>query len=308
MISVRSGNSGMLVRVVGMLLALLGASAAAQVKGVKHVVVIGCDGMGSVAFLETNAPTMHRLMREGAYTLKARSVMPTVSSPNWASMIMGAGPEQHGVTSNDWQTNKYEIAPIEAGPEGMFPTIFGVLHQQRPEATLVCVHDWSDFGRLLERSAVNYITNVKSSPLTSSHVIEQIKLKKPTFTFIHFDDVDHAGHSFGWKSWQYYKAVDMIDTLIGDVVQAVADAGMKDSTLILITADHGGMGTKHGGNSMDELLIPWIVHGPGVVPGRVLESPINTYDTAATLAYIFGVKPPKVWIGRPVVEAFGRRR
>jgi len=46
-------------------------------------------------------------MREGAWTLHARGVMPTVSSPNWASMIMGAGPEQHGVTSIDWQPYKF---------------------------------------------------------------------------------------------------------------------------------------------------------------------------------------------------------
>jgi hypothetical protein len=58
--------------------------------------------------------------------------MPTSSSPNWASMIMGAGPEQHGVTSNDWETNKFEIPALEVGPEGMFPTIFGVIRRQRP--------------------------------------------------------------------------------------------------------------------------------------------------------------------------------
>ena len=74
----------------------------AQAAGAEHVVIIGCDGMGSVAFLpQTNAPVMRRLMREGAWTLHARGVMPTSSSPNWASMIMGAGPEQHGMTSND---------------------------------------------------------------------------------------------------------------------------------------------------------------------------------------------------------------
>ena len=49
-----------------------------------------------------------------------------------ASMIMGAGPEQHGVTSNEWETNKFEIAPTVVGPGGMFPTIFGLLRAQRP--------------------------------------------------------------------------------------------------------------------------------------------------------------------------------
>src|SRR4051794_12204225 len=67
----------------------------------EHVVVIGCDGFGSLGFTASNAPVLHKLMRGGAYTLHSRGVLPTTSSPNWASMIMGAGPEQHGVTSND---------------------------------------------------------------------------------------------------------------------------------------------------------------------------------------------------------------
>lgn len=274
------------------------------VPAVEHVVVIGCDGMGSLAFTETNAPVMHRLMREGAHTLRARGVMPTSSSPNWASMIMGAGPEQHGITSNDWLTNKFEIPALEVGPEGMFPTIFRVIREQRPASKIVCVHDWDGFGRLFERGAADHIAWVKGSPNTAEHVIGVIKERKPTFTFIHFDDVDHAGHSFNWKSPTYYKAVELVDGLIGDVLKAVDDAGMGGKTLVLITADHGGIGTKHGGPTIEELEIPWIIHGPGVAKGKVIGSPVNTYDTAATIAWVFGLKPPAVWIGKPVTDAF----
>src|SRR6059036_3684283 len=39
-------------------------------------------------------------LSRGAWTLEARGVMPTLSSPNWESAIGGASPEQHGITSN----------------------------------------------------------------------------------------------------------------------------------------------------------------------------------------------------------------
>ena len=55
---------------------------------------------------------------------------------------------------------------------------------------------------------------------------------------------------------------------------------------------------------MADLEIPWIISGPGVKAGHEIKSPINTYDTAATIAYIFGLKQPDVWIARPVREAF----
>ena len=108
--------------------------AEAQVPGVEHVVVIGVDGLSPEGVRRARTPVLHRMMAEGASTLHARGVMPTVSSPNWASMIMGAGPEQHGVLSNDWKPGLGPITPTAVGPGGIFPTVFGLLRQQRPSS------------------------------------------------------------------------------------------------------------------------------------------------------------------------------
>jgi predicted AlkP superfamily pyrophosphatase or phosphodiesterase len=275
----------------------------AALPGVEHVVVVGCDGFGSVAFTNGYTPVLDGLRREGASTLKARGVMPTSSSPNWASMIMGAGPEQHGVTSNDWETNKFTFAPVATGPGGMFPTIFGLLRQQQPKARIACIFDWDGFGRLLERSAVDVFENVKGSPATARRAIEVIKQDKPTFLFVHFDEVDHAGHKSGWKTPEYYQAVKEVDGLIGDIIAALKEAGIYEKTILVMTADHGGTGTSHGGESMAELEIPLILHGPGV--RHVDLGPlVNTYDLAPTLAWIFQLKTPSCWIGKPLVQAF----
>ncbi len=276
----------------------------AQVPGIEHVVVVGCDGMSPDGVRKADSPVMKRLMREGAYTLHARGVMPTSSSPNWASMIMGAGPEQHGVTSNDWETNKFEIEPIARGLGPMFPTIFGELRQQRADAKIACFHDWDGFGRLFERQAANRIEDSDGPTNAVVHAIEYLKQEKPTFTFIHLDHVDHAGHQDGHGTPAYYASVDVADKLIGMVLAAIKDAGIEHNTVLLVTADHGGVGTKHGNSTMAELEIPWILFGPGVKRGHELKTPVNTYDTAVTIAYILGVKPHPAWIGKPLTEAF----
>ncbi|HEV8542186.1 MAG TPA: alkaline phosphatase [Verrucomicrobiae bacterium] len=276
----------------------------AQIPGVEHVVIIGCDGMSPDGVRKAKTPVMKRLMKEGAYTLHARGVMPTSSSPNWASMIMGAGPEQHGVTSNDWETNKFEIEPIARGIGPMFPTIFGELHRQRPQAVIACFHDWDGFGRLFERQAANKIENPIGPTNTALHAIDYIKEQKPAFTFIHFDHVDHAGHHSGHGTPDYYAAVDVADKLISTILEGIQDAGISEHTIVLVTADHGGVGTKHGAATMAELEIPWILYGPGVKRGHEITTPIDTYDTAVTVAYIFGVRPHPAWIGKPIVEAF----
>jgi arylsulfatase A-like enzyme len=287
---------------------LAAAGAYGAVRGVERVIVIGCDGMGRVAFTGTRTPVLDGLRARGASTLHARAVMPTSSSPNWASMIMGAGPEQHGVTSNDWQTNKFDIAPTAVGPGGIFPTLFGLLRAQRPRWEIGVVHDWGDYGRLFERTAPNLIEHVKGSPATARRAVEYLRQKQPHFLFVHFDDVDHAGHDHGWGSSQYVAAVQTIDGLIGEILAALRESGLESRTLVLVTADHGGNGKSHGGNSMDELEIPWILAGPGVRRGYTLRAQVNTFDTGPTLGYALGIKTPDCWIGRPVLEAFGAGR
>lgn len=287
-----------------LLFELIPLHAAPGLPGVEHVVVIGVDGLGAEGLRRVNPPHLARLRKSGASTLTARAVMPTSSSPNWASMIMGAGPDLHGVTSNDWQPWKFDRAPTAVGSGGIFPTIFGTLREQRPEAVIGVFHDWKDFGRLLETNAPNVLKHVKDAIETTDTAIEYLRANKPHFLFIHFDGVDHAGHGFGWTSPQYDKTVELTDSLIGAILEALDAAALTDKTIVLVTADHGGKGTKHGGPSKEEIEIPWIIKGPGVRRGVEISSLVNTFDTAPTLAHIFGLKAPACWIGKPVREAF----
>lgn len=270
----------------------------------QRVLIIGVDGLSPRGVGEANTPHLDKLMARGAWSFKARAVMPTSSSPNWASMIMGAGPEQHGITSNDWRTNKFEIAPTFVGPGGFFPTIFAVLNERLPAARTACVYDWGGFGNFIEHELIGLSEHVKGSLAAAQRAGEVIRERKPHFLFLHLDDVDGVGHSLGWHTPHYFKAVEMADTLIGDVLQALADAGLLERTTVIVTSDHGGIDKKHGGSTMAELEIPWLIAGPGVKRNFELRHPINTYDTAATAARVLGVKPPAAWIGRAVEEAF----
>ena len=271
---------------------------------VKHVVVIGLDGASPDGIERANTPAINALRARGAWTFHARGVMPTVSSPNWASMIMGAGPEQHGVTTNNWELDKFPFPPTAIGSGGMFPTMFGVLRQQRPRAVIGVFHDWAGFGRLLEPKAPDVLEHPTGPDETVARAIRFIKERKPDLTFVHLDHVDHAGHESGHGTPQYYEAVGIADRFIGNIINALRQAGMLDSTIVIVTADHGGVGKKHGGETLAELEIPWIIAGPGVRPGHELKEPVNTYDTAATVLYVLGVKQPAAWIAKPVREAF----
>jgi len=284
--------------------AMAARAADAPSRQVRHVIVVGCDGMSPDGVRNANTPVMDRLMRDGAYTLHARAVMPTSSSPNWASMIMGASPEEHGVTSNDWRPDKFEIAPTVVGPGGIFPTVFAVLREQRPRAVSGVFYDWSGFGRLFERELVTRTEDSVGPTNAVRHAMNWFREARPELLFIHLDHVDHAGHEFGHGTPEYYAAVEVADSLIGEVVAGLETSGNLDSTILLVTADHGGVGKGHGGATMAEMEIPWIIRGPGIRRGYEIQTPVNTSDTASTLARVLNLKPPVAWSARPVNEAF----
>ena len=142
-----------------------------------------------------------------------------------------------------------------------------------------------------------------SSAQTLAAAVQYWKQRHPNLLFIHLDGADHAGHQTGWFSANYYRAVQEADGYVGQILDEVRREDAWDSTFVLVTSDHGGARHGHGRNSLAEILIPWILAGPGVLPGR-LSAPVNTYDTAATLAWIYTVDTPACWTGRPVLAAF----
>lgn len=270
----------------------------------KHVVVIGFDGLSPDGIAHANTPTFDKMMQEGSYSLHARSVLPSSSSTNWASMIMGAGPEQHGITSNSWEHDNFILPAVIQEEAFLFPTIFHHIDANIPNATIGAIYHWDGFGRLFEKAAVDYDINPKSEDETANVAANYLKEYKPTFTFIHFDLVDHAGHEYGHGTQEYYASVAKSDKLLEIVWNAVKTAGIADETLIIVSSDHGGIGKGHGGESLNEVEIPFILWGKNIKTNHKLNYPVYQYDNAATVAYAFGFDLPRACIGKPVVEAF----
>ena len=211
-----------------------------------HVIVIGVDGLRIDGVVTDGGPALRELMARGAWSLEARGVMPTLSSPNWMSMITASGPEQHGITSNGYLKRMQEIAPACRDESGGFPNIFGALRAQRPASRIAIFHDWPGFAKLVERNVPDVMEHQRGPERTAQAAIEYWKRYRPELLFIHLDNVDHAGHHSGWSSREYYRAVKEADRQIGAILDMLREAGALESTFVLVTSDHGGKGHNHG--------------------------------------------------------------
>ncbi|MDE6543799.1 MAG: alkaline phosphatase, partial [Muribaculaceae bacterium] len=106
----------------------------------EHVILIGLDGWGAYSFDKADMPNVKNMMKDGCYTLKKRSVLPSSSAVNWASMYMGAGPELHGYT--EWGTRVPDLPSRVVDEDGIFPTMFGLLRRQQPNAVIGNIAEW----------------------------------------------------------------------------------------------------------------------------------------------------------------------
>ena len=272
----------------------------------KHVVLIGLDGWGSYSLEKADMPHVRKLMNEGSYTLQKRTVLPSSSAVNWASMYMGAGPELHGYT--DWGSKTPDLPSRELNANGIFPNIFSLLRENQPEAEIGCIYEWDGIRYLADTLSLSYDKHIENAledqAATARFAVSYIKSARPALVNIVFDEPDHTGHAEGHDTPAYYAKLQELDGYIGQIIDAVTEAGMLDETIFIVTSDHGGINKGHGGKSMMEMETPFIIAGKGIKKGYQLDESMMQFDCAPTLGYIFGIESPQVWIGRPVKQVF----
>lgn len=276
-------------------------SISAYSQNVKHVILIGSDGFGAYAFEKAKVPNLRAMMQSGSWSLQARTVLPSSSAANWASMVMGAGPELHGYTT--WGSKKPDMPARVLDEYGMFPSVYAQLRKEKPDSEIGVIYEWDGIGYLFPKDAVNHDQNADGDIAIANAASKYIKEKKPNFLFVHLHDVDSVGHNVGHGTPEYYAAIERTDTHIGTILKSIKDAGIEKNTVVLFTADHGGVNKGHGLISMNEMQIPWIIRGPGIHQNREISESIMTFDTAATIAELLKLNRPQVWIGRPVKGA-----
>ena len=301
------------------LMVLAGASLVASCGGVKpkagHVIFIGVDGVSTPAFkdptLLARMPNVKMMMEQGSYTLGKRSVMPSSSAINWATIFNGLPTEQHGY--GQWNSSKPEIPAVLDNGRGMPPTVYTLLREQRPDAESGCVYNWNGIGPLLDTAVIDYHLydpgyhepeGYSMENYTQERAVKYILEKKPTFFTFYIGAVDEVGHRCGWESPEYYDCLEETDRMVGLILQAAKDAGIYDDTIFVFSSDHGGSGKGHGKLEMAHLETPFVLYGKNIRKGYVLEEPMMQYDLPATLAYALGVDIPREWRGRPMVAMF----
>jgi len=109
----------------------------------------------------------------------------------------------------------------------------------------------------------------------------------------------------------YDCGVRYADEHCGRILEALADAGVLDDTLVIVTSDHGEnqgeLGVYGDHQTADHITsrVPMIVRMPGGSGGGRVDRALHYQtDVAATLVELAGGEVPQEWDGRGFAEAF----
>lgn len=208
----------------------------------KKVLLIGMDGCRADALQLARTPVLDKVISEGYSCMEARTVVPTMSGPGWASMLTGVWYTRHGVKGNLFIGNKLNE----------HVHFFNYLKGSRKKTYTVSISHWAPINdKIIDK--VDYKISPKTDEKVAEEAIKLFKNKNPDAVFLHFDDIDHAGHFTGFSpgNKKYIAAIEKVDSLIGKVLKALKSRKQfkNEDWLILFSPDHGGINKTHGGGT-----------------------------------------------------------
>ena len=259
---------------------------------IKRVIILSIDGLRPDAIELAPMPNLLELMKTSAYSLTAQTTRPSSTLPAHASMLTGSCPSKHGVDWNDY-------IPENGVAQGT--DLFDLTHAAGLQTVMYVGKE--KLQQVTDAASIDRFIYINDR---DKIIMQDLMADFPRdfgALFIHFATTDDMGEVYGWLSPEQLSVVYRADEAIGELLAALDTYELRDETLLIITADHGGHGTTHGSSKPEDMTIPWIASGPGIVPGKLLTQ-VHTMDTAATAAHALGLFIPEEWDGVPVYEAF----
>ncbi|MBE6540854.1 MAG: hypothetical protein E7672_00180 [Ruminococcaceae bacterium] len=255
----------------------------------ERVVIIGVDGAGAF-FKDTDTPNIDRIFENGAVTYTAQTATPSNSAQCWGSLLIGVTTEYHRLNNDVAGTFPYD-------PDSIFPSIFRLIREKYPDALLASFCNWNEINKGIIENNLRVYKETGNDYQVTQKICTYLQKNDPKLLFVQFDAVDGAGHSSGYGSARHLAEITMVDTYIGQIYEAYNAKGVLDSTLFIVTADHGGTSSGyHGGPSPEEMNIMYAVVGKTITKGTIGDMSIR--DNAAIVAYALGIEPPKNWTAR----------
>jgi choline-sulfatase len=268
---------------------------------------LGCYGNDRVA-----TPNMDRLAREGAIALNA-SVPAPITRPSHVSIFTGLSPAQHGIRDNISRALAPDVPTLaEAFKAAGFETA-GFVSSIVLSSQSGLNRGFDEFADRFELGAdaadearfLDILENRGDVAVGGATRWLERHAHARTFVWVHLYD-PHAPYeppepyASRYANQPYDGEVAWSDELVGRLDAALTRLGIRDSTLVALTSDHGEALGEHGesvhGFFLYEatLRVPLLLRGPSIRAGTRISAVARSVDVFPTLLDLSGVPAPKM--------------
>lgn len=144
--------------------------------------------------------------------------MPSVSYPNWYSILTASDPPFHGIDGNDWKAKHPRVISTE-GACTRKPNLFTILRTLQPQAVSGAFYAWPTIGEILKPAGdLNVSSSTTEDEESLKEALSFLQRDRPALMFLYFTDIDETGHQFGYGR-EYDEAIYETDARIGKVIQ-----------------------------------------------------------------------------------------
>ena len=314
-------------RRLALLFAFITAPLCAQPDKNNHVILISLDGFPAWLWNDESlmVPNLRKLAAEGASTRAMTVSNPSITWINHTTLVTGVEPRRHGVLFNGLLVRQGDNKPpkieqwVDKTQLVFAPTLYDLAHDAgltTAESDWVAVTraktiDWS-FAELPEPDAPVVKEMIAAGTIKPEHIawmqmgpqrksvvfldnmwtagaIHIWKTHKPNLLMYHTLNTDSTHHTYGPGSGASYTALSYADRLVGDLVKAVDESGLRDGTTFIIATDHGF-------KKVTKICLPNLVlKKAGLAQG--LGPSINTCDayamTQGGMAFVYITNPAR---------------
>ncbi len=236
----------------------------------KKAIIIGYDGCRAdiLAEMQSDKSAIGTLLADGAtinlsycggVNFPEMNTQDTSTAPGWCSILTGKWADEHGITGNDitksmdTKTLLISLTEEKVIDDAAFITKWAG-HFSRDNATYLLEKQYSE-----EKGLDVDFNKCKNDKASFEATLAEIGQQDcADFIFVIYEPTDAAGHNLGFSfnNPKYKKAFLTADNYGFETINAIKgrDTYETEDWLIIITSDHGGLGTGHGKESIQERM------------------------------------------------------
>lgn len=212
-------------------------------------VLISLDGFRADYISRAGAVRLRELAARGVRAERLIPAFPSKTFPNHYTIVTGLYPEHHGIVANTMRDERigttFTIGDTLIARDPRWWGGEPIWNTAERQGVRTAAFFWPGSDYAVNGRYPNYYRPYDGRIPNATRVQQVLDWlgmppeRAPRFVTLYFSTTDDAGHSYGPASPQVDRAIAQVDSLLGMLVDGLAQRGLTDRVNLVVVSDHG---------------------------------------------------------------------